>query len=151
MQVDLADSDEELSGSSPKPSSEIPDGQPTYVASHSSQSQDLVYECPDSQEGPRDHKFDDDSQEVTHEAEFNNGAVPLDELDHKDARICETTISEAHLDDVEFDDCASVDSDATEVIEGGTRPIEWRGAHFVSLYRILPLLTLVVLDIIIGG
>lgn len=132
MREDSADHYEESRSSSPDLSYEIPDSQPQSVVSHLSRSRDFLYESPDSQEDPRGHNLDDDLQEGFRAATSHNGPEPLNALDYSNARLCDITLNEDYPNDVQFDDCASVDSDATEVIEGGTQPSARPEPRFVS-------------------
>lgn len=132
MREDPADHHEESRSSSPDLSSELPDSQPHSVISHLNRSRDFLYESLDSQEVPGDHHSDDELQEGFRVATSYNGPIPLDDLDYSNAPLCDVALDEAYPDDVQFDDCASVDSDATEVIEGGTQPSARPEPRFVS-------------------
>lgn len=144
MQDDDADHYEESRTLSPDLPYEFPDSQPSYEEYRLSKSRIFPKEIPDSQEDPRDYDFDNDLQEGTPEADFDDDAVPLDEVDFNQSRlqgavsannVHKSTVS--HIDNVEFEGAqlfrfTSFNTEATEIVEGGTRLPKKPHHRFVS-------------------
>ena len=129
---DPADHHKDSSISSPDLSFEIPDSQDPYVTSHLSQSQDYLSGSLGNQEDPTAIQSAHALQQDLNTASSHSCAANLDEPNSNSTQLCDTRFDEAYLEDAEFDDCASIYTDDTEVIEGGTRLTERPEPRFVS-------------------
>jgi hypothetical protein len=129
---DPADHHKDSSISSPDLSFEIPDSQDPYVTSQSSHKQDYLYGSLGNQEDPTAVQAAHARQQGLLAARSHSCAANLDEPDSNSIQLCDTRLEEAYLEDADFDDCASIYTDDTEVIEGGTRLTERPEPRFVS-------------------